>query len=686
MGYVLGIDLGTSRTAAAVHRGDRTDVVPLSDYAAAMPSMIFIRDGDAPLVGEPARRRGQQEPVRLARAFKRRFGDTTPLVLGGTPFTAEQLTAILLRHVVDHVSQREGGPPDRVVVAHPANWGEYRRDLLRDAVHRAGLPDAMLVTEPEAAAVHHASGERMAPGELIAVYDLGGGTFDAAVLRRTATGFEPVGEAKGVERLGGIDFDEVVFAFVAGEAGLDIGGLAERDVPALLRLRDDCQDAKELLSDDREAVVNVAVGDVDAAVRITREQFESRIRPSIRTTVDCVRTAIVDAGLQPDQVASILMVGGSSRIPLAAEMVRAELGRPVAFTSNPKAAVALGAARIGAGPAVAAAAAPATPAVAPAAELLPPTMLAPPPPMSAPTVAVSTMAAAPYAPSGGAGPGRPGSGGMLSTGAGSAGGGSGRALWIALAAVSAVVIAVVGFLALRGSDSGGTASVTTPDETRAARVTTAAQAGDTAVVTTAASTSSLPAATTEPVTTTTTPAAAAPAVSAPPPVVTATTTRPTVPPPPALYSAVSPFDRAGLPDAMVPPANQSAALPDGIYFATVDFQPGTGAIRATIIPYFKGAACEQAAAEDGSECLDDTFIRLLPAYEVLVLDDVPVTLNSGNPDANLQLSIDELRQLIATDGTPSPGVVVPENFFFDRSMFVSVSNGEPNRLDGFFNP
>ena len=138
MGYVLGIDLGTSCTVAAVFRNGRADIVPLSDHSATMPSMVFVRDdaGGGLLVGDAARRRGQEDPIRLAREFKRRFGDATPLVLGNARFTAEELTAVMLRHVVDFVAQREGGRPDQVVVAHPANWGEYRRELLRREVTR----------------------------------------------------------------------------------------------------------------------------------------------------------------------------------------------------------------------------------------------------------------------------------------------------------------------------------------------------------------------------------------------------------------------------------------------------------------------------------------------------------------------------------------------------------------------
>ena len=132
-----------------------------------------------------------------------------------------------------------------------------------------------MVSEPDAAAVHFASGERMKAGDVIAVYDLGGGTFDAAVLRRTATGFEQIGEPKGIERLGGVDFDEAVLADVISQSGLDAAALTDADTPALVRLRDDCQDAKEALSDDLEATVPVNVGSINTRVKIDPHPFRA---------------------------------------------------------------------------------------------------------------------------------------------------------------------------------------------------------------------------------------------------------------------------------------------------------------------------------------------------------------------------------------------------------------------------
>ena len=125
------------------------------------------------------------EPERVARQFKRRIGDPAPILLGGSPHSAELLTSKLLRWVVDAVASREGEMPTTITITHPANWGAYKKDLLEQAVHLAGLsgpgnPTIRLLSEPEAAAIHYASTERVEPGQAVAVYDLGGGTFDVA--------------------------------------------------------------------------------------------------------------------------------------------------------------------------------------------------------------------------------------------------------------------------------------------------------------------------------------------------------------------------------------------------------------------------------------------------------------------------------------------------------------------------
>ena len=347
MGYVLGIDLGTTYTAVATYRDGRAQIVSIGTHGAAIPSVVFLRQDAAVLTGEAADRRALSEPGRVAREFKRRLGDTTPIMIGGSPYSAEQLSAELLKAVVERVTQLEGQRPDHVAVCHPANWGPYKRELLDQAVALADIGSPTFVTEPEAAAIHYASTEHVEPGEIVAVYDLGGGTFDAAVLRKTETGFETLGEPQGVERLGGIDFDAAVFAHVRDAVGGALDELDENDptvIAAAARLREECIEAKEALSSDTETSIPVLLPNVMTEVRLTRTEFEAMIRPTLQNSIVALQRALRSANVQPNDISRVLLVGGSSRIPLVAELVGAELGRPVAIDAHPKHAIALGAA------------------------------------------------------------------------------------------------------------------------------------------------------------------------------------------------------------------------------------------------------------------------------------------------------------------------------------------------------
>jgi actin-like ATPase involved in cell morphogenesis len=367
--YTLGIDLGTTYSAAAVWRGGRAAICGLGTHTAAVPSVVLVRGDGAVLTGEAAARRAATDPDRVAREFKRRLGDTTPMLLGGVPYTAQQLTAELLRALVGAVTEREGGAPGRLAISHPANWGPFKIELLRQAVELAGVRvPVTFVTEPEAAAVSYARQERLAQGETVAVYDLGGGTFDAAVLQRTPAGFAILGHPEGIERLGGIDIDAAVFAHVARSVGAPLADLDEDDVAAVAaagRLRAECVAAKEALSTDLDTVIPVLLPGFSGEVRLTRAELEAIVRPSLYDSIEALRRALRSASIQPEELAAVLLVGGSSRMPLVAELVSAELGRPVAVDAHPKHAIALGAAWVaGAGsvPADGATALPVTPA------------------------------------------------------------------------------------------------------------------------------------------------------------------------------------------------------------------------------------------------------------------------------------------------------------------------------------
>ncbi|MFS8521398.1 MAG: Hsp70 family protein [Micromonosporaceae bacterium] len=346
--YALGIDLGTTFTAAAVWRDGHAEIASLGSRAPVIPSVVLLREDETILTGEAASRRGMSEPHRVSREFKRRLGDTTPIILGGVPYSAEQLMARLLRQVVQDIIAREGGKPSQACVCHPANWGPYKRELLEQAVRLADVDvPVTYITEPEAAAIFYAQQQRVDPGAMVAVYDLGGGTFDATVLRKTRDGFEILGEPEGIERLGGIDFDAAVFAHVNQALGGKLDELDEDDpavIAAVARLREECVAAKEALSTDTDASIPVLLPNLATEVRLTRVELEAMIRPALHSTIEALRRALRSARVEPEQLHSVLLVGGSSRIPLVAQLVGAELGRPVAVDAHPKHAVALGAA------------------------------------------------------------------------------------------------------------------------------------------------------------------------------------------------------------------------------------------------------------------------------------------------------------------------------------------------------
>ncbi len=348
--YSLGVDLGTTFTAAAlVHEGLDARVVMLGNATAAIPSVVYVSPDGQVIAGEAAERRALTEPERVAREFKRRLGDPVPLVVGGSPFAAERFLAAMLSFVLALVTEREGSPPSMLAVTHPANWGDYKLDLLQQVVQLAKFEHVVMLTEPEAAAIHYASNERIDPGSVVAVYDLGGGTFDATVLRKTGDDFEILGTPGGLDRLGGIDFDEAVYHYVTSLIEEDFAKLDAENpmhLSAVVRLRGECVRAKEALSSETAATIPVFLPTVQTEVRITRAEFEAMIGPPVTDSLDMLRAAIEKSGVSFDEIDRILLVGGSSRIPLVGQRIVAELGRPIGLDTHPKHSVSLGAALI----------------------------------------------------------------------------------------------------------------------------------------------------------------------------------------------------------------------------------------------------------------------------------------------------------------------------------------------------
>ena len=355
MPYGVGIDLGTSFTSVAVHGPGGTRMVPLSGEV-VVPSVVYAAPDGTLLTGMAAEQAalGGAEAGRVARGFKRRLGDPTPLVLGGAAYSPAALMAAQLRDVLTHVTRVEGEPPTSVVLTCPAIWGPYRREHFAEVPRLADVPATRLITEPEAAATHYSVERTLGDGEVVAVYDLGGGTFDTTILRMRPGGMEILGTPEGIEHLGGIDFDETLLAHVDDRLDGAVSALDRTDpvqAAALAEIRALCVRAKEELSTEPDVELTVPLPAGPRRLLITRLQLNDMIRPSVRLTTDGLRRTIASAGLRPEDLSAILLAGGSSRIPLVQQFVHEEFGKPVRAALHPKFTVALGAAASSARPA-----------------------------------------------------------------------------------------------------------------------------------------------------------------------------------------------------------------------------------------------------------------------------------------------------------------------------------------------
>ncbi|WP_261165283.1 Hsp70 family protein [Microbacterium sp. Marseille-Q6965] len=351
--YFIGVDIGTSRTAAATARlaPDRslfTDAFCLGRNTDSTPTAVYVGDAEL-LFGEPAERRGAAEPGRLIREFKRRIGDDVPVVAGDRHLWPEELYAHAVDEVIRTVSEREGSHPSGVAITVPATWGPHRTELVSAAIARRGWSDVELITEPEAAARHYESTRPLAVGRALGVYDLGGGTFDAVVLRKDDDDrVRIVGRPVGIAELGGSDFDDLVLRHALRTAGIEAEAWAvagDRGRVTLASLRRECVEAKESLSFDGETVIPVLTDGNLATVRLTRAEFEDMIDDRIEQTVAAFDEALSSAGVEASELDAILLTGGSSRIPRIAQVLSERFGRPIAVDADPKAIIALGAAR-----------------------------------------------------------------------------------------------------------------------------------------------------------------------------------------------------------------------------------------------------------------------------------------------------------------------------------------------------
>jgi molecular chaperone DnaK len=350
--WVLAVDFGTTSTAAALRAGGRVERVEL-DGAARMPSMVFWREGTGGsgtgrlVLGEEADELAGLAPWCLERTPKRHIGDEF-IRLGEREFRVVDVIGAILRRVGEEaISLRGGEPPREVRLTHPARWGQASLQKLARAADLAGFDEPVFVPEPVAAATHFAS-ERLAEGGYVAVYDLGGGTFDCAVLRRTGDSFELAGPPGGDENLGGEDFDDRLYRFLgrqlSGEKWRMLRESSERAwTQANRELLRGARRCKEILSRSPEFEFYMPPP-IDQELLATAESFRELIIADIQRTVGELERTIHAANVDPTQLQAIYLAGGSSRIPLIAHTITERLGQPPETYDDPKLVTVLGAA------------------------------------------------------------------------------------------------------------------------------------------------------------------------------------------------------------------------------------------------------------------------------------------------------------------------------------------------------
>lgn len=349
---VLGIDFGTSNTVAVLASPDRPPRLLMIDGVGALPSCIYVEDDGSLTVGRDAERKARLAPERFEANPKRRIDDGEILLGVRVVPVVDAIAAVLHRVADESRRQLNGRSPDQVQLTHPAQWGSARQNVLLAAARAAGLgPSIQLIPEPVAAATHFASlpGKSLGQGGCLAVYDLGGGTFDCAVVGTGPSGYTVLAEG-GLADVGGVDFDQAV----VDHLGRTVSAVEPARWQAIARprtaadrraartLREDVRAAKETLS--RYAQTDLPLPDPFEDTLLTRKEFDGLIRPVIARTIDVLADTIGRAGLTPEKLAGVYLVGGSSRIPLIATMITERLGIVPVTLDQPETSVAMGAA------------------------------------------------------------------------------------------------------------------------------------------------------------------------------------------------------------------------------------------------------------------------------------------------------------------------------------------------------
>jgi molecular chaperone DnaK len=351
---VIGIDLGTTFSVVS-YTDDSGIATVIADEGGGrtIPSVVhFTQDGEI-VVGKHAKEYAKVEPQRVARIFKRGMGARTflpgdePFVVDGKTWTPEELSSLVLKKLAGMAEQHFGEPAQRAVVTVPYYFGDPERAATRSAGELAGLEVLQVVNEPTAAAVAHGIDSVPEPG-LLLVFDLGGGTFDVTIMRYGDGGEMQVVSSSGDRQLGGADFDDAIIermiAVAQSERGIDITSDPWLLADATAR----AEEMKIELSTSRTSRRPLSLGGPPLMFELSRDDFEELIAQQVELVDDAVMTAIDKAEIEPSEVDRVLMVGGSSRVPLFQQLVERITGTQPQLTRNLDEDVARGAGMLGA--------------------------------------------------------------------------------------------------------------------------------------------------------------------------------------------------------------------------------------------------------------------------------------------------------------------------------------------------
>ena len=350
MGKIIGIDLGTTNSCVAVMEGGEATVIPNAEGARTTPSVVgFTKDGER-LVGQVAKRQAVANADSTISSIKRDMGSDRKVNVQGKDYTPQEVSAMILAKLKADAENYLGSKVTQAVITVPAYFTDAQRQATKDAGKIAGLEVLRIINEPTAASLAYGLDKLQdGAGQKILVYDLGGGTFDISVLEIEDGVFRVLATA-GNNKLGGDDFDERIMNYLIEEFKKSNGIDLSKDKMAMQRLKEAAEKAKIELSGVTKSVVNLpfitadATGPKHLEIEITRAKFESLIDDLVRQTIDLTKKAMTDAKLTNSDIAKMILVGGSTRVPCVIEAVKNFCGKEPFKGINPDECVAVGAA------------------------------------------------------------------------------------------------------------------------------------------------------------------------------------------------------------------------------------------------------------------------------------------------------------------------------------------------------